>query len=53
MARFNEEMNNKRLQDRNTPEPKLSKTQKEIADVERQIRVDSNVNKRISKLLIR
>ena len=53
MARFNEEMNNLRKQEENKPAPKMSKSEKEMADIHRQIKVDSNVNNRINKLLIR
>jgi len=50
MPRFTEHMNTLRSQDKK-PEPKLSKSEKQIADIERQIRVDNNVNSRINKLL--
>ena len=51
MPRFNEQMNNLRNQEANKPDPKLSKSEREIADINRQIRVDNKVNSRINKLL--
>ena len=51
MPRFNEAMNNERNQEAKKPEPKLSKSEKEMADIERQIRVENKVNSRINKLL--
>ena len=49
--RYAEAMKNIRDQEKNKPEPKMSKSEKEMADIERQIRVDSKVNSRINKLL--
>ena len=49
--RYAEAMKNIRDQEKNKPEPKMSKSEKEMADIERQIRVDNKVNSRINKLL--
>lgn len=51
MPRFNEAMNDLKNKEKDKPTPRMSKSEQEMADRERQIKIDAKVNQRINKLL--